>query len=156
HCIENQTVASTLEFFWFYQTSSCNGPAPSVSDVPHTGGGADRLAGSTGSDFAFLRLKHPAPAGVFFLGWSLDQPTQGETLTCIHHPDGSFKRISFGNLYNSNSDFWAVQWFSGVTEGGSSGSPLLNANHQVIGQLNGGFNGPGSACDDPSAPDQFG
>src|SRR5262249_47076594 len=100
HCIENQTVASTLEFFWFYQTSSCNGPAPSVSEVPHTSGGADRLAGSTGSDFAFLRLKHPAPAGVFFLGWSLDQPTQGETLTCIHHPDGSFKRISFGNLYN--------------------------------------------------------
>jgi hypothetical protein len=156
HCVPNQTVASTIEFFWFYQTSSCGGAVPDLSAVPHTSGGADRLAGSTDSDFAFLRLKHPAPGGVSFLAWSLDPPSQGETLTCIHHPDGSFKRISFGHLYDSDADFWAVQWFSGVTEGGSSGSPLLNASHQVVGQLNGGFAGPGSSCDAPSDPDQFG
>jgi len=156
HCVPNQTVASTIEFFWFYQTDSCNGTAPDLSAVPHTSGGADHLAGSAVSDFSFLRLKHTAPGGVSFLGWSLDAPSSGEVLTCIHHPDGSFKRISFGHLYDSDADFWAVQWFSGVTEGGSSGSPLLNGSHQVIGQLNGGFGGPGSSCDAPSDPDQFG
>src|SRR5207253_1051457 len=55
-----------------------------------------------------------------------------------------------------NANFWAAHWSSGVTENGSSGGPLLNSAHQVIGQLNGGFNGPGSSCSDPSAPDQFG
>lgn len=155
HCIPNQTVASTIEFFWLYQTSSCDGPAPSLSDVPHTSG-SDLLAGSPATDFSFLRLKRAAPGGVSFLGWSLDGPADNETLTCIHHPDGSFERISFGHPYDSDPEFWAVQWFSGVTEGGSSGSPLLNASHQVIGQLNGGFDGAGSSCDDPAAPDQFG
>src|SRR5262249_36397357 len=139
-----------------YQTSSCNGPPPDISNVPQTSGGADRLAGSTASDFSFLRLKRHAPGGVSFLSWTTDPPANGETLTCIHHPDGSFKRISFGHPFDSTSDFWAVQWFSGVTEGGSSGSPLFNSSHQVIGQLNGGYNGPGSSCDDLSAPDQFG
>jgi S1-C subfamily serine protease len=39
---------------------------------------------------------------------------------------------------------------------GNSGGPLLNANHQVVGQLNAGWNGPGSSCANPAAPDQFG
>jgi lysyl endopeptidase len=156
HCVTSGNVASSVEFFWLYQTATCNGAAPDISTVPQTGGGGDLLAGSSGDDFSFLRLRRMAPAGVSFLNWSTDPPSANETLTCIHHPDGSYKRISFGKYYDSDADFWAVQWYSGVTEGGSSGSPLFNANHQVIGQLNGGFGGPGSSCNDPSAPDQFG
>ena len=38
---------------------------------------------------------------------------------------------------------WYIdQWELGVTEGGSSGSPLFDQNHRVIGQLYGG----GAAC----------
>lgn len=156
HCVTGGNVASTIEFFWLYQTSSCNGPAPDISTVPTTGGGGDLLAGSSNDDFSFLKLHRTPPSGVTALNWSTDSPSASETLTCIHHPDGSFKRISFGRYYAQTTAFWAVQWYSGVTEGGSSGSPLFNANHQVIGQLNGGFNGPGSSCSSPSAPDQFG
>jgi hypothetical protein len=105
---------------------------------------------------AFLRMRQRAPGGAAHLSRSVNPPGDGESLTGIHHPDGSFKRISFGTTAGTSDDFWAVQWFDGVTEPGSSGSPLFNANHQVIGQLNGGFNGPGSSCDNPSAPDQYG
>ena len=156
HCIPNQTTASTMELYWFYQTSTCNGAAPDLTTVPHTTGGGEMLATSTASDFAFLKLRQAAPGGTYHLGWSTVAPASGENLVGIHHPDGSYKRISFGKYYDSDSDFWAVQWYSGVTEPGSSGSPLLNSSHLVIGQLNGGFAGSGSSCSSPSSPDQYG
>jgi hypothetical protein len=104
-----------------------------------------------------MRLRQSPPSGAAPLNWSTDPASSGETVTCIHHPGGSYKRISFGNKIGSTGNFWGVQWNSGVTEPGSSGSPLLNGNHQVIGQLNAGFGGgAGSSCGDPNAPDQFG
>ncbi len=45
-----------------------------------------------------------------------------------------------------------VQWFSGVTEPGSSGSPLFNASQQFIGQLWGGS----SSCAEPYETDEYG
>jgi hypothetical protein len=155
HCIGSQTVASTLELFWFYQSSVCNGPPPDISTVPQTHGG-DLLATASPSDFTFLRLRQEPPSGTEHLAWSTAPPPNGGILTGIHHPMGDYKRISFGHPDGSDAGFWAVQWYSGVTEPGSSGSPLLNANHQVLGQLNGGWQGPGSSCSDPSAPDQYG
>ena len=152
HCVGNATVASTLELYWFYQTATCNGTPPSLSSVPHTGGGADFLAGSGANDFTFMRLRQSPPANVYYMGWSTASPSGTETLTDVHHPEGDFKRISFGNQVGSDADFWEVQWYSGVTEPGSSGSPLFNANHQVIGQLLGGS----SACDNTSGIDEFG
>ncbi|HVV01849.1 MAG TPA: serine protease, partial [Verrucomicrobiae bacterium] len=156
HCIPNQGVASSVEWFWFYQTSRCNGAPPSLDSVPTTSGGGDLLAGGVSSDFSLLRVRQSVPGGAAHLVWSTATPAQNESLAGIHHPGGTFKRISFGNFYGSDSGFWAVRWRSGVTEPGSSGSPLFNANQEVIGQLNGGFNGPGSSCSNPSAPDQYG
>jgi lysyl endopeptidase len=155
HCIGNQTLASTLEFVWFFQTTNCNGTPPDSASVPTTSGGAELLATGV-SDFALLRLRKPAPPGVFYLGWTLDRPSAAETLAGIHHPDGSYKRICLGTFFDSDIYHTGVQWSTGVTESGSSGSPLLNGAHQVIGQLSGGFNGPGSSCDNPTAPDEYG
>ena len=55
-------------------------------------------------------------------------------------------KISFDNNsllrtdYSSNSgnSHWRTVWDSGTTEGGSSGSPLFDSNHRIIGQLHGG------------------
>ena len=152
HCITSQAIASTLELFWFYQTSTCNGVPPSQDAVPHTAGGAEFLAGSSVNDFTFLRLRETPPAGVYYLGWSRTLLTGSDSLACIHHPQGSFKRISFGNETSFDPSFWWVQWSSGVSEPGSSGAPLLNANHQVVGQLWGGD----SSCDNQSGLDGFG
>lgn len=157
HCVYDQAIASTIEYYWFYQTSSCNGPAPSLGSATRTSGGADLLATSNNNDFSFMRLRQRAPSGASPLNWSTSGPSSSEALACIHHPTGSYKRISFGNSIGANANFWGVRWDSGATEPGSSGSPLLNGDHQVIGQLNAGFNGSaGSSCTDPTAPDQFG
>ncbi len=157
HCIGNQTVASTLEAYWFYQASTCGGAAPNLNSVPHTAGGATFLAGSdqSVSDFTLLKLRSSPPAGVTYLGWSIVRPTSSETLSCIQHPEGNEKKISFGNKVAPDPnypDFTAVRWSDGVTEEGSSGSPLLNSDHQVIGQLYGGLSG----CDNLSGIDIFG
>ena len=89
HCIDTQTIASTLELWWFYQTSTCNGPAPSLDSVPHTSGGADFLAGSSVNDFTFLHLREAAPANASYLGWSTAAPANASTLTvcgCLSVP----------------------------------------------------------------------
>jgi hypothetical protein len=156
HCLRSQKQASTIELFWFYQTSSCDGVPPDLQTVPRTSGGADLLATSSANDFAFLRLRRAPPPGVARLKWSLQPPAPGELLACIHHPGNSHKRIALGSTIDSDANFWGVQWYAGITEEGSSGAPLLNSRGEVIGHLNGGFYGPGSSCDDPSSPDGFG
>ena len=157
HCVYDQAIASTVEYYWFYQTSTCNGSPPSLGSVPRTTGGADLLATSNNNDFSFMRLRQRPPTSASPLTWSSSTPSSSEALACIHHPTGAYKRISFGNEIGANANFWGVRWNSGATEPGSSGSPLLNGNHQVIGQLNAGFNGgAGSSCTEMAAPDQFG
>jgi hypothetical protein len=154
HCVGNSTVASTLQVFWFFEASTCHGPVPDMNSVPHTSGGAAFLDGSDQSDFTLLRLHQSPPGGVTYLGWTTAVPST-ETLTCIQHPEGVDKRISFGHKVAPGAgfeDFTGVRWSTGVTEPGSSGSPLLNAEHQVIGQLYGG----NSDCQHTSGVDIFG
>ena len=155
HCVGSQVEADDTEFYWFYQTTACNGPEPDPAGVPRTTGGAAFVAGALvrfANDFALLRLRRPPPAGTVFAGWTDAPPAPGETVTCIHHPDGDFKRISRGGIASSDRDFWTVIWDTGVTEPGSSGSPLFNAAGEVIGQLYGGT----SSCADPLGPDDYG
>lgn len=152
HCVGTQTVANTVEWFWLYQTSTCNGTPPSVWTVPRTTGGADLIASSSGNDFSFMRIRNSTPGGLAYAGWTTASPGGSDLLSCIHHPDGAYKRISFATLDGSNSNFWIVQYHDGSTEGGSSGSPLLNASRRVIGQLRGG----NAACDNMSGTDHFG
>jgi hypothetical protein len=155
HCVENQAQADSLEFYWFYQTDSCIGTVPNVQTVPRTSGGADYLAGATrngGTDFAFLRMRQDPPGGVAYAGWSTASLAANEAITGIHHPDGAYKRISFGNFFGYDGNFTDVRWSSGVTEPGSSGSPLFNAGQLFVGQLYGGE----SYCFRPNGIDTYG
>ena len=69
-------------------------------------------------------------------------------------------KISFDNnqfvetnyLSNTGTSHWRVSWNDGVTEGGSSGSPLFDQNNRVIGQLHGGY----SACNSSDMRDWYG
>jgi hypothetical protein len=155
HCVENQTQASTTEFYWFYQTSACDGVPPDPAAVPRTRGGANYLAGADdrlGNDFALLQLRQATPNGVSHAGWTTEPVDLGAEIVGIHHPRGDFKRISFGNLVDADAEYWSIVWYDGVTEPGSSGSPIFNAAGQVIGQLLGGS----SFCDNQDGDDQYG
>ena len=155
HCIANQNQADSTEYYWFYQTTSCGGSVPSLASVPRTGGGAVLLSSrsrAAGSDYAFLRLRQISPGGVTYAGWNAAPAGVSAPVRTIHHPDNSFKRISYGSISSVVGSFWRVTWTSGSTEAGGSGAPLLNASRQVVGQLWGGT----ASCGNMNGYDEFG
>lgn len=155
HCVGSQTEADDTEFYWFYQTTSCNGAVPTLASRPRTSGGADFIAGSDrglGNDFAFLRLRRETPGGVTYSAWSTLPQASGALAVGIHHPSGDFKRISFGEVVAFDSNYSRIRWSRGITEPGSSGSPLFNSAHEFVGQLFGGK----SSCKTPAETDIYG
>ena len=146
HCIANDATARTVNAFWFYQTSVCNGAPPDRRNVPRTLG-ARYLAGLpvSAGDGTLLQLSG-VPDGVNFSGWDPSPLAPGLPVTGIHHPEGDFKRISFGtstrpvpfsgqDLDTFVGSFWNG---GGLTEGGSSGSGLFKESLVLVGMLSHG------------------
>ncbi len=113
--------------------------------------GATLIANNSYSDFALLQLQQD-PINVlgyipYYLGWDVSG-SPGTGGVCIHHPNYDVKKISTYSgtpqtiTYNSSNVYWGVQWVQtlnghGITEHCSSGAPLINNSHKVIGQLTG-------------------
>ncbi|MCX6603140.1 MAG: serine protease [Acidobacteria bacterium] len=146
HCISNDTEARSVQAFWFYQSSVCNGAPRSLRDVPTTVGATYMAGGSMEQgDFTLLRLTGALPNGVTFAGWMPEELPIGAAVTGIHHPTGDYKRISFGNRADPiitrgrpEPKFHTIIWRTGVTEGGSSGSPIFTNEGLIVGMLSGG------------------
>lgn len=125
---------------------------------------------SGGSDFQLLLLSSMPTPNFFpvYNGWDRSEPI-ATTGVGIHHPAGDIKKISTcneilpsgndfvsGNMMAANST-WSVHWVAnangyGVTEGGSSGSPLFNPDGMIVGTLTGGS----SSCVQTNARDIYG
>lgn len=168
HCVGSSSQANTVEVYWLFQTAACDGAPPDPAEVPRTLGGADLLVTSSfssGTDFTLLLLRENPPEGLVYLGFDSAPQALGTPVTCIHHPRGTHKRISFGDLVDSGSPsgggtplanparYHEALWNNGTTEPGSSGSPLLvGASQLFIGQLWGGR----ASCAFPDEPDYYG
>jgi PKD repeat protein len=170
------------KFYFGYEAPTCTNPTTGGSLASHFITGCLRIAdsgdggGNSGSDFLLVKmgtasneanvitqLKSTA-FNAYWNGWNANTAatTGGAS---IHHPAGDIKKISTftGNTVSTQwgtaaGSHWRVTWTSnangyGVTEGGSSGSPLFNSSQgYVIGTLTGG----GSFCTSQTAPDQYG
>ena len=141
HCLGGN---NNWVFYFNHETAGCNGSnGPTNQSVS----GSSLLASSAGSDMALLELNETPPAdfNVQYAGWDNSDQQTVQNTTGIHHPSGDVKKICFDedNPYHANQAGAAVwyidEWEDGVTEGGSSGSPLFDQNHRIIGQLYGGF-----------------
>jgi hypothetical protein len=153
HCINTDTLAQTLTAYFFYRLPSCNALPPNDNTFP-TSTYATFLAATTvdDSDTSLLQLLRPLPTAAVWAAWTTADPSPGDSVTSIHHPVASFQHISFGSRTTDvAAGRYGVTWLSGITEPGSSGGPLFNANRQLVGQLHGGY----STCS-VAGPDSFG
>jgi lysyl endopeptidase len=142
HCLSSQKDAGNSEFFWFYQTDTCNGTPPALDSVPRSEG-ATLVSTSASSDYTLMMVEGALPDGLFWSGWTATPVANGTDAAGIHHPEADFKRISFGFKDESSAcpsaNFDRISWTNGVTEPGSSGSGIFLADtHQLFGQLLGG------------------
>jgi hypothetical protein len=162
HCYSNP-ASWIFRFNW--QSADCNNPA--ASPTFQSLSGAVLRARAAASDFCLVEITGglssgtvPATYTPYFSGWDRSGNIPASAVG-IHHPSGDIKKISFENnpLISTtfgncpaNSHWGVTTWDSGVTEGGSSGSPLYDQNHRIIGQLHGGA----SACGAASLSDEYG
>ncbi len=150
HCVTDQYAASRMLVGFNYESALCKGP--DVSSQQTVAGGTLKATTSK-LDFSLTQLNQMPPFSYYpyFAGWNIN--TTGITkVVAIHHPRGDVKKISvdnavpvqdnFGLGYNPNTHWKIGKWDIGATEGGSSGGPLFDQEHHVIGDLSGG----GSKC----------
>lgn len=162
HCGSDGFGSWVFRFNW--QSDSCANPASSPGSQSLSG--SVQRANFIGSDMSLVEITGGLNGGTipsayqpYFSGWSnLNVPA--DSAFCIHHPDGDIKKFSKAKNPTQSSTMsgatcWRVgQWTSGVTEPGSSGSPLYDQNKRIIGQL---YGGP-SYCGAPASSlfDNFG
>jgi V8-like Glu-specific endopeptidase len=135
-----------------YKTTTCNG---SVISTTYFYNHAYFRSAWQPTDFTLMELIDPIMHPATFLGWNRtgNNPSSG---TGIHHPAGMVMKISFDNnaltsytniinwsdsTQSPANSHWTVVYDNGTMEGGSSGSPLFDQNHRVVGQLHGGSSG---------------
>lgn len=152
HCISTQTEAQSTTAYWNYDSGETppSGTSSTGFDLSVTGGD---------SDFTLLH-RGSVISGLFFSGWDAGAVGAPTSITGIHHPNGSHKRISFGATNSSCSpfgpcaNFTGVTWSQGVTEPGSSGSGLWTGTPDTA-KLVGTLTGGDASCDTPNESDYY-
>lgn len=146
HMINTSYYASTAVFIFNYESPTCNGGDGSTSQ--YMNGSTLRATWGTYnrplSDFTLLELYSNPPSNYepYWNGWDKGFHTPSTPVTCIHHPAGYVKKISVEYQTPTHDEYmWYItDWTIGTVEPGSSGAPLYNSNHQVIGQVSQGNN----------------
>ncbi len=160
HCSTSNDFASWI--FWFnWQSAGCTNTTNPAHDQVTTSGSALK-ARNAGSDFCLVQMNATPPCtfNPYYSGWSRST-TPATSAACIHHPDGDVKKISLSSQAAVSSSYsgascWQILWTLGstCTEPGSSGSPIFDQNHRIVGQLYGGPSSCGAAAG--SMNDYFG
>ena len=149
HAISEEGIAEEAIFYFNYEAESCEGTSGTKSQSIS---GSNLRATTEHLDFSLLEMSSIPPSiyQPYYAGWDRSGKVPNQTV-CIHHPSGDVKKISIdgdapltGSYSDSdytfdNNTHWHIEtWELGTTEGGSSGSPLFDMNHRVIGDLTGG------------------
>jgi len=148
HCIPTYQEAETAIFYFNYESPTCNGADGTTNQ---TVSGATIVSTTNRLDFCLLKLAEVPPVAYkpYYSGWNVSKEP-AKTAVAIHHPLGDVKKMSFYKKPPETADFiyqwdfddsthWYIpKWTLGITQGGSSGSPLYDENHRIIGDLTGG------------------
>ncbi len=154
HCMRNSsytfdsTLAKKCVFYFGYNTPICESQI--VGSYEKSISGSQVASAHPGKDMALLQLSHRPPVDymTYESGWNIASEPQGP-VSCLHYPNGNIMKISISDDNPSPISFpvegleedshWLIKnWHVGITEDGSSGSPLYDAEGLIIGALSGG------------------
>ena len=159
HCYE-RTVGTanpanfSMRFNWISPNPVCAATTASTDAIDNfTISSSTFRARNADSDVLLVEINNPIPVSwdVTYAGWDKTD-TNPSFEVGIHHPSGDIMKVSRDDdgatkTTSDGTDVWLIGgtsagsgngWEIGVTEGGSSGSPLFDQNGRVIGQLFGG------------------
>jgi hypothetical protein len=143
-------MPNSLQVTWGYESEECNGAVPDPNSLPQAPIIAN-LVGDVTTDWTLLGLRSINLGGVVYEGWDANTWGNNSSATSISHPDRSWKRIAFGTK-TGNAGYrpdpndppscmtgtaYEVSFpqGSGLTEPGSSGSPIFDDAKRVRGVL---------------------
>ncbi len=164
HCLGPTDPANlSVRLGWISENPVC-GTNDSSEDGPQfmLMSGMEVVASNSGSDFALLRLNNLVPQewDRVYAGWDRSGQTP-DFVFGIHHPAGDIMKVCREDdqviqAINAGAETWEIQgendgWEIGVTEPGSSGSPLFDPQGHIIGQLFGGT----AACTGTEDNDEY-
>ncbi len=172
HCggSASESDHAVWKFYFNYERPGCENTGTPPNNLITGCTLKARGALDNGSDFQLVLLSSTPPNSwnPYYNGWDRSTSASSSGVS-IHHPSGDAKKISTytTSLSSANptidgdmmapSSAWRVTWTAttnghGVTEGGSSGSPIFNSSGRVVGTLSGGS----SMCSTPTYPDYYG
>jgi hypothetical protein len=158
HCSVTTSNDQGVVVYWNYENSWCRPPGSGSSGGAGDGSLAQFSSGvifraaRSASDFTLVEIEDPLNPD-----WSLSfsgfdaTGADASSAVAIHHPNTDEKRISFEYQPTTTTSYLSntvpgdgthvriTDWDLGTTEPGSSGSPLYNQDHRIIGQLHGGY-----------------
>lgn len=142
HCIEDQYGAGTMEVWWRYQASSCGG---TQGEYEYVTTGSQFVTTDAGLDFTLLQLDDSTPAQRYgYLEAANRQPQKGETIWIPQHGGGMIKKFAVesdmdeggtAKIIDDNLQGWVNASDIGYyadTEGGASGSPVLDSENKIM------------------------
>ena len=151
HNLETASLATKTVYYFNYEV-------PTQDDTfqgsrQFTISGSTLLSRDSNIDFSLAELNKMPPADYrpYLAGWTRNTPKA--PYMCIQHPYGDIKKVSYASEQDVSSYddgrygiyWWVKRWQNGITESGSSGSPLFDADGYIVGNLTGG----NSFCNTP-------
>lgn len=146
HCGTNN--AANWIFVFNYESKECVNPSTEPS-IANSVQGSRLVASNAHSDFGLLELTETIPSdyNVFLSGFDATPENTFDAPFSVSHPSGDIKKcakyggvaVPEGYFGEGNSHWFIAQWDTGVTEGGSSGSPIYDSKGRIRGQLHGGY-----------------
>lgn len=136
HCIGNSSTALNTDYVFNYENSNCSGTSASPQDVVATS--ATFIKTSSSLDYTLVRLPVNPTSTYGYLSISPDVASAGDRIYIPQHPGGRRKEVavvtSSGNAVvncSGNCGGRSMTYFAD-TEGGSSGSPVIDYNTNLV------------------------
>ncbi|MCH2034338.1 MAG: trypsin-like peptidase domain-containing protein [Tenacibaculum sp.] len=141
HCIGSSSAAQNTDFIFNYQQASCTGSANATSDV--VASSATFIKTSSSLDYTLVKLPTNPTSTYGYLSLSSAVTAAGDRIYIPQHPGGRRKEISvktdvdatsggFSRVFQSSSGSGQQVRYYADTEGGSSGSPVLDFNSNLV------------------------